>query len=535
LFWSTLLVTCLHVYLNRRWQSQARISCSSVRRRTARFLAKSRLRLKNSPASITIPRVDVSVTNGGSPWEAAARLDILPTDSKQFDKTSKKTMHVKLVRFADADKVVGGLPHFSEHVSDDEFVPDKQPNDDPPSLPKNMAEYVKSSHSISLADLPKMHRTLDDPSRSQFAHILRQVLNVDNLPEDLQNAADLVHDHCVIGVKYSRPVPRPRVALPSVHQPGVCVSVDYGDIHYPSRGKAFRVLIMADDFSGRVYASIVDDASVTGERTAGALMMLSCETFAKVTIDLDTRFDNNFFRILLGRIRTEVRTVPTDAHWASHAEKPVHLLRVAFTIIAAENAKLSPEAVLALAVRSVNSMKTSTGLSRLEIDCGRPAIQPPLSEELFALSPPVLPASAHEIEEFMNAADEKIQLHQVMRARQRLNASLRAQVSGHPPALRNGDSFLYWRTSVVRSHSGWRGPAIVIAQQRNMVIGFMGGIVVLCHRTRARLFIRSSRDEKPSPLLDNDAFLPFQGNGVDSSASSALIAQDADDSSRPRL
>jgi hypothetical protein len=174
-------------------------------------------------------------------------------------------------------------------------------------------------------------------------------------------------------------------------------------------------------------------------------------------------------------------------------------------------------------------MKTSTGLSLLEIDCGCPARHPPLSEELFALSPLMLPESAHEIEEFMNAADEKRQLHQVMRARQRLNASLNAQIFRRPPALRNGDSFLYWRTSVVRSQSGWRGPAIVIAQLRNMVIGFMGGIVVLCHRTRARLFERSSRDEKPSPLLDDDAFLPFQGKGVDSSASSALIAQDADD------
>jgi hypothetical protein len=133
-------------------------------------------------------------------------------------------------------------------------------------------------------------------------------------------------------------------------------------------------------------------------------------------------------------------------------------------------------------------MKTSTGLSSLEIDCGRPARHPPLSEELFASSLPELPASAHEIEEFMNAADEKRQLHQVMRTRQRLNASLRAQVSGRHPALRNGDSFLYWRTSVVRSQSGWRGPTIVIAQQRNMVIGFMGGVVALCHRTRARLF-----------------------------------------------
>jgi hypothetical protein len=116
---------------------------------------------------------------------------------------------------------------------------------------------------------------------------------------------------------------------------------------------------------------------------------------------------------------------------------------VAFTKIAAEHTKLSPEDMLAISVRFVNSMKTSTGLSRLEIDCGRPARHPPLSEELFALSLPVLPASAHEIEEFVNAADDKRQLHQVMRARQRLNASLRAQVSVRPPALRNGNSFLY--------------------------------------------------------------------------------------------
>jgi hypothetical protein len=191
--------------------------------------------------------------------------------------------------------------------------------------------------------------------------------------------------------------------------------------------------------------------------------MLSCETFAKVIIDPDTRFGNKFFRTLLGRMGTEVRTVPTDASWASHSEKPLHLLRVSFTKIAAEHEKQFPEAVLALVVRSVNSMKTSTGLSRLEIDCGRPARHPHLSEELFALSPPVSPEPSRGIEEFMNAADDKRQLHQVMRARQRLNTALRAQVSGRPPACRNGNSFLYWRKSVVRSQSGWPGPATVIA------------------------------------------------------------------------
>jgi hypothetical protein len=160
--------------------------------------AKVKTAPENSPAPIINPRVDVSVTNGGSLWDTAARQDVLPTDSKKFDKTSKKTIHVKRERFADADKVMGGLPHFSEHVSDDESVPDKHPNDDPPALPRNLAESVKSSYSIYLADLPKMPRTLDHRSRSQFDHILRQALNVDTLPEDLQNAAYLVHDHCVI-------------------------------------------------------------------------------------------------------------------------------------------------------------------------------------------------------------------------------------------------------------------------------------------------------------------------------------------------
>jgi hypothetical protein len=57
----------------------------------------------------------------------------------------------------------------------------------------------------------------------------------------------------------------------------------------------------------------------------------------------------------------------------------------------------------------------------------------------------------------------------------------------------------------------------------------MDEIVVLCYRNMAILFERSSRGEKLSPLLDDNAFLPFQGKGDDSSASSTLSAQDADD------
>jgi hypothetical protein len=109
------------------------------KKKNGAVFAKVKTAPENSPAPIINPREDVSVTNCGSPWDTAARLDVIPTDRKQFDKTSKQTIHVKRVRCADADKVVGGPTHFSGHVSDDEFVPDKQANDDPLALPKNLA------------------------------------------------------------------------------------------------------------------------------------------------------------------------------------------------------------------------------------------------------------------------------------------------------------------------------------------------------------------------------------------------------------
>jgi hypothetical protein len=51
--------------------------------------AKVKTAPENSPAPNTNPRMDVSVTNGGSAWDTAASLVVLSTDNKQFDKTSK--------------------------------------------------------------------------------------------------------------------------------------------------------------------------------------------------------------------------------------------------------------------------------------------------------------------------------------------------------------------------------------------------------------------------------------------------------------
>jgi hypothetical protein len=65
------------------------------KKKNGAVFAKVKSAPENSPAPITNSRVDLLATNGGSPWDTAARLDVLPTDSKQFDKTSKQTMHAR--------------------------------------------------------------------------------------------------------------------------------------------------------------------------------------------------------------------------------------------------------------------------------------------------------------------------------------------------------------------------------------------------------------------------------------------------------
>jgi hypothetical protein len=57
--------------------------------------AKVKTAPENSPAPITNPRVDMSVTNGGSTWDKAARLDVLPTDSKQFEGQDAQTNNAR--------------------------------------------------------------------------------------------------------------------------------------------------------------------------------------------------------------------------------------------------------------------------------------------------------------------------------------------------------------------------------------------------------------------------------------------------------
>jgi hypothetical protein len=52
------------------------------KKKNGAVFAKVKTTPENSPAPITNPRVDMFVTNGGSPWNTAARLDVVPTDSK---------------------------------------------------------------------------------------------------------------------------------------------------------------------------------------------------------------------------------------------------------------------------------------------------------------------------------------------------------------------------------------------------------------------------------------------------------------------
>jgi hypothetical protein len=51
------------------------------KKKNGAVFAKVKTTPENVSAPITNPKVDLSVTNGGSPWDTAAHLDVLPTES----------------------------------------------------------------------------------------------------------------------------------------------------------------------------------------------------------------------------------------------------------------------------------------------------------------------------------------------------------------------------------------------------------------------------------------------------------------------
>jgi hypothetical protein len=100
-----------------------------------------------------------------------------------------------------------------------------------------------------------------------------------------------------------------------------------------------------------------------------------------------------------------------------------------------------------------------------------------------------------DVEMFLSACDEKRQANVVHTALRRLTTALRRRlIQPDPLDLKNGGLFLYWRSGVSASTSGYKRPAICLGFYRSLVVGVQGGHLITAHLTRCLLHARSTHN-----------------------------------------
>jgi Reverse transcriptase (RNA-dependent DNA polymerase) len=258
--------------------------------------------------------------------------------------------------------------------------------------------------------------------------------------------------------------------------------------------------VATDKFSLFVSGGVFDGYP-TAEQAVELFVTSVSDNYERVTYDLGANFRSVQFKSTLERLGTQAWAVPANAHWPSVAEKSIDLLRLELDAVYEECPEASARCAFSAAAHRLNGRATwAHDTSRQVVHFGRQ----PQAPHLFAQAPAWLPPSMSQVDHFLSLCDEKRQAHVVHTARARVRSALRRRLSQPDPiVLMNGDLFLYWRTGLGASQSGYKGPAICLGAYRALVVGIQGGHVVTAHVSRCILHQRG-----PYHSSDNMSFVP---------------------------
>lgn len=222
---------------------------------------------------------------------------------------------------------------------------------------------------------------------------------------------------------------------------------------------------------------------------------------------------------------SKVVYVPTEAHWKSRAENLMHRTRVELAAVFHEFPTLSNSFAVKAALKRINSRVLSKfGVSRREIQKGRPCVRNDFQEILLSAPYPLTP-SWLQLEKRRAAAALEIQAFDRAKVRDCVRRAIKSKRC-KATNICHGDEFLFWREGEkAKSSRGWQGPAICIGVSGAVVIGWYAGQVVTVHITRSvvtkrhpdgeRVFIPPAELKVPLPVAKEDLLVPMSGDEND--------------------
>jgi hypothetical protein len=162
----------------------------------------------------------------------------------------------------------------------------------------------------------------------------------------------------------------------------------------------------------------------------------------------------------MDRLGSMVRSVPGDTHWPNAAENPVELVRTELASVWDSFPDLAFRSALKVAICHLNEkIDFFFKSSRLSMHLGVPLKKLALLEPpLFSLNPIAMRPSLKDLEARLDAINGRRNDINSIRAHARLATCARAKLTQqqtHPVHIKNGDFFMFWRSSSSKNQTGY--------------------------------------------------------------------------------
>ena len=331
----------------------------------------------------------------------------------------------------------------------------------------------------------KLHRQLCHASKEKLVKLVKE--SKYGVDKQFLQAVEECCDECELCRQYKRQPLRPSVGLRLADSFNGVVAIDLKEV---VKGRQW-ILHMIDVFSRYSAATFITSKKASEiVKKICSLWIIHFGPPKKFLSDNGKEFSNEMFHELNEMFNIETATTAAESPFSNGVVERHHLIVVEAMEKTVEDLGCEKDMALAYAVAAKNSLQNRGGYSPNQLVFGmNPNFPSILSDKIPALESQCMSdVVSGNLKCLQVARKNFIQAESSERIRRALKSKVR---SYSDEVYENGEKVYYRR----KNFKGWKGPAVVIGVDHQMVLVRHGGIMYRCHPCHLMKVRKQSKNE----------------------------------------
>ena len=317
----------------------------------------------------------------------------------------------------------------------------------------------------------KLHKQFAHASKEKLCNLVRNSKAYND--KMFLNMIEKCCDSCEICMKLRRPPLRPVVGLPMANRFNDVVCMDLKE-HIHNKSWILHIIDSATKYSAACLISSKQQDVIV--RCIYLNWICHFGSPRKFLTDNGGEFSNERFREMSEKLNIESTTTAAESPFSNGIVERHNLILAEAMIKVIDDVQCSPDIALAWAVSAKNALGSHDGFSSNQLVFGRNTNTP----SVLIDRPPALESatSSDLIRINMNAMHSARKRYVEAESSEKIRRALRLRVRPYADVVFvNGEKVYYRR----KNYKGWKGPAVVLGQERQFVLIRHGGAFYRVH------------------------------------------------------